>query len=39
MNRTVDENSEMFMDISSIKNEKIPKIKGLCEYLVNFIMN
>ena len=36
MNKAVDEDPEMFMDISSIKYERMPKVKGLCEYLARF---
>lgn len=36
MNKAVDEDSEMFMDISSIKYERMPKVKGLSEYLIRF---
>ena len=36
MNKAVDENPEMFMDISSIKYERMPKVKGLSEYLARF---
>lgn len=33
MNKAVDEDPEMFMDIASIKYERMPKVKGLNEYL------
>lgn len=36
MNKAVDEDLEMFMDISSIKYERMPKVKGLSEYLARF---
>ena len=36
MNKAVDEDPEMFMNISSIKYERMPKVKGLCEYLTRF---
>lgn len=36
MNKAVDEDLEMFMDISSIKYERMPKVKGLSEYLTRF---
>lgn len=36
MNKTVDNDSELFKDISCIKHEKMPRIKGLSEYLIKF---
>ena len=36
MNETVKNSPEMFKDISSIKYEKIPKTKGMSEYLEKF---
>lgn len=33
MNKAIDEDPEMFMDISSLKYEKMPRVKGLNEYL------
>lgn len=36
MNKAVDEDPEMFMDISSIKYERMPRGKGLNEYLTRF---
>lgn len=36
MNKAVDEDPEMFMDISSIKYERMPRVKGLSEYLARF---
>lgn len=36
MNKAIDEDSEMFMDISSIRHERMPKVKGLSEYLIRF---
>lgn len=36
MNKAVDEDPEMFMNISSIKYERMPRVKGMCEYLTRF---
>lgn len=36
MNKAVEEDPEMFMDISSVKYERMPKVKGLNEYLSRF---
>lgn len=36
MNKAVDDNPEIFKDISGIKYEKMPKIKGLSQYLIRF---
>ena len=36
MNKTVENDSELFKDISCIKHEKMPRIKGLSEYLIKF---
>ena len=36
MNKAVDEDPELFKDISSIKYSKMPRIKGLSEYLIKF---
>lgn len=33
MNKAVDENPEIMKDISQIKNQRIPKVKGVSEYL------
>lgn len=32
----VDNDAELFKDISSIKHDKMPKTKGLSKYLENF---
>lgn len=36
MNKAVDEDSEMFVNISSIKYQRMPRVKGLSEYLARF---
>lgn len=36
MDKAVAEDKEMFQDISSIKHERLPKTKGMCEYLEKF---
>ncbi len=36
MNNAVDNDVELFKDISSIKHDKMPKTKGLSKYLENF---
>lgn len=33
MNKAVDENPDIMMDISSIKHQHVPKVKGISEYL------
>lgn len=36
MNKAIDDDPEMFKDISAIKHERMPMLKGLSEYLKNF---
>ena len=33
MNKAVDDNPDIMMDISSIKYQYVPKVKGVSEYL------
>lgn len=36
MNKAVDDNPNTFMDISSVRHEPMPKVKGLSQYLRHF---
>lgn len=36
MNKAVESDEEMFQDISCIKRERMPRTKGMCEYLEKF---
>lgn len=36
MDKAVEEDKEMFQDISCIRYERMPKTKGMCEYLEKF---